>query len=954
MNLGLHRIHLRFFLLILFGIFISINFLTHDAHANYVGNNLIDNSIYLNSTSMNQSQVQSFLSARGGYIASYSAYSSRDNATISAAQIIYEAAQDYGINPQVILATLQKEQSLVTDPSPVSSQINYAMGYGCYDATGCSGNYGFANQVMNATWQLRFNYERASGNNSWWNSSIGYACNGTTRYYSAALKPGNNVIFYDDYGTAYTQFTINNAATASLYCYTPHAYPGSSAQYYSGSYNFVTAFEQWFGSTQPSITVTSSLRIDTAMGSIYSGAPTTISFDLANSTNNTITVNIAATVRGTGGTNFDYALKAITVTPHGTITYSDTKTLPNEGQYTFGITSFTNGLWNDNYPVSSNIDNPRLISTNVQAVPTITVSPSTVIGDMRVGRQSGVSFTVKNNSAQSINIGNVALAMRDPNGMNVDLPLVNTGVIAAGSQYVYSQLMTPSKVGTYTGFVVAATSDGSVWSNTFPATTGNTISTIQFSVQPNPTLTSGPTFNIANPKSGQTVTMNFKVKNYGEATVDAGYVGIAVRDPDNQNVDIGGVTLNALAGSSEYTFSGSRIFTKPGTYTAWIVSYKNNVWADDVPVSDSAMVQRKVTFTVSPSPTLTQGLTITSGASLYAGDTVAGTFKVKNYGDIAVTVNKSLCYIIRGGPAGSNNDLGCLTIGTLAPGQGLTFTGSHTIATAGQYKGFFSMYDGTWHDNWSFDKDIGTEPTTVSFTVKSNPVLTQGLTLDNTTPRVGDTVTGSFKVKNNSTRMVTVNKSLCYIMRSVNQINYDLGCLPIGTLSPGQELTFSAGRQILDTGQYKAYFSLFDGTYWYDNSSFDQATGAEPTTLQFNAKSTPTLTQGLTLNTTTPAVGSTIVGNFKIKNNGTTSVTVNKSLCYIIRGGPAGSNNDLGCLNIGTIAPGQELTFTGSHTIAAAGQYRGFFSMFDGTWHDNWSFDKDIGTEPTTVSFTAS
>lgn len=242
---------IKFGLAALFAIAICFGF-HGSAKAAYVSSNLIDPAVYLNATSMSPAQIQAFLDGKGGYIARYSAVETLDtypnfNRNVSAAQIIYDAAQIYGINPQVILATLQKEQSLITDPNPSSPQINYAMGYGCPDSTGCAGYGGFFNQIDNATWQLRFNYERANGNNTWWRSSLSYPCNGATRYYSAPLKAGQDVTFYDDYGTSYARFVISNASTASLYCYTPHAYPGSSRQYFSGSYNFVVAFENWFG-----------------------------------------------------------------------------------------------------------------------------------------------------------------------------------------------------------------------------------------------------------------------------------------------------------------------------------------------------------------------------------------------------------------------------------------------------------------------------------------------------------------------------------------------------------------------------------------------------------------------------------------------------------------------------------------------------------------------------------
>lgn len=255
----------RHLILILLAVVCFYPFLVngHASAVSYSQDELIDDSVFLDSNSMNANQIQAFLTGIGSSLANYTtvetvSYYPNYNHTVSAAELIFDAGEVYGVNPQAIMATMQKEESLITDPSPAASQINFAMGYGCADSTGCSQYAGLFNQIDNGTWQLRFNYERAAGNNSWWNSSITYPCANPSNYYKPGLFPGNNVTFYDDHGTAYDTFTINNASTASLYCYTPHAYPGSSAEYYSGSYNFVVAFDNWFGSTLGSLVRSSS------------------------------------------------------------------------------------------------------------------------------------------------------------------------------------------------------------------------------------------------------------------------------------------------------------------------------------------------------------------------------------------------------------------------------------------------------------------------------------------------------------------------------------------------------------------------------------------------------------------------------------------------------------------------------------------------------------------------
>ena len=92
----------------------------------------------------------------------------------SAAQIIWNASQEYTINPEVILTTLgQKEQGLVTDDWPWTDEYTEATGFNCPDnGAGCSGYAGFYQQVNAAAQQYRnylnnpdnFNY--VVGNNT--------------------------------------------------------------------------------------------------------------------------------------------------------------------------------------------------------------------------------------------------------------------------------------------------------------------------------------------------------------------------------------------------------------------------------------------------------------------------------------------------------------------------------------------------------------------------------------------------------------------------------------------------------------------------------------------------------------------------------------------------------------------------------------------------------------------
>ena len=164
--------------------------------------------------------------------------------SISAAQIIWNAAQTYGINPQVLLVTLQKENGLIKDTWPAPWQYQQAMGYGCFDYTPCNSQYsGFYNQVISAAWQFRTYANNPNG-------------------YNFVPGPGNNVYYSPVTSTCpsptYSTLNIQNQATASLYNYTPYQ-PNAAALAAGygigdgcsayGNRNFWLYFNAWFGTT---------------------------------------------------------------------------------------------------------------------------------------------------------------------------------------------------------------------------------------------------------------------------------------------------------------------------------------------------------------------------------------------------------------------------------------------------------------------------------------------------------------------------------------------------------------------------------------------------------------------------------------------------------------------------------------------------------------------------------
>ncbi len=263
---------------------------------------IIDDALFTATGSMSKSQIQTWLNNKAGFLKNW-----KDNVDhyadlnysgapkkrckvhkatgMTAAEIIHEAATNWRpqyrtpevvngalqcgtwktwanknlktISPRVLLATLEKEQSLISKTGSYSKQsskylnpqcnypcsneyaLAWAMGYGFPDSGNRNHRYkGFYNQVNQGAWQLRFNFERSGGNTSW--DGVGYIS------YTGPMTSGTHkrcsscsAIKFDGYYTIDGKSTkMKNRATASLYWYTPH---------FHGNEVFVTVYERWFG-----------------------------------------------------------------------------------------------------------------------------------------------------------------------------------------------------------------------------------------------------------------------------------------------------------------------------------------------------------------------------------------------------------------------------------------------------------------------------------------------------------------------------------------------------------------------------------------------------------------------------------------------------------------------------------------------------------------------------------
>lgn len=218
---------------------------------------IISDSNFYNSSAMTEAEIQAFLSAKVGQCRNSNCLADYRQNTVShtfsfgtcapyiggnnesAARIIYKVQVACGLSAKVILVTLQKEQSLVTDPAPSNMQMQKALGQGCPDTADCDATYAsFFMQIYSAGRQF-----------TWYNNP-----NGSFTYIGIGVS--RNIAYSPTGSCGSSPVVVRNRATAALYYYTPYQ-PNAAAlgNLYGvgdgcsayGNRNFWRIYSDWFG-----------------------------------------------------------------------------------------------------------------------------------------------------------------------------------------------------------------------------------------------------------------------------------------------------------------------------------------------------------------------------------------------------------------------------------------------------------------------------------------------------------------------------------------------------------------------------------------------------------------------------------------------------------------------------------------------------------------------------------
>lgn len=179
----------------------------------------------------------------------------------TAAELIWDAATSAGLNPQVVLVTLQKEQSLIagtfSTEAGLQRALDRAMGFGCPDNGTCSDIFlGFYHQLFG---NFDSQDERFIGAPASLMRSFNFTLDGVRVGRGPMVDASNNafgvsprvrtsrmgdtIVVENTQGQpndapATQAVTLSNFATTALYRYTPHVY--------NGNFNFWRFFSEWF------------------------------------------------------------------------------------------------------------------------------------------------------------------------------------------------------------------------------------------------------------------------------------------------------------------------------------------------------------------------------------------------------------------------------------------------------------------------------------------------------------------------------------------------------------------------------------------------------------------------------------------------------------------------------------------------------------------------------------
>lgn len=202
----------------------------YETNPDFNPNNLISDSSITDFNSLTIEQIRDFTNEQGGTLGTYI----DPETNMPAYWLIWQSAQEFKINPKFILTMLQKEQSIVSDPSPTQNQYNWAVGYSCYGGVCLDIYKGFSRQIRGMSNKIINGY--LADLNERGKHKSNFFCTFTKWCIGDAKETQDQQLIIPE-----------NKATAALYTYNPYR-GGTVVDGYKvgANYNFWKIWTKWF------------------------------------------------------------------------------------------------------------------------------------------------------------------------------------------------------------------------------------------------------------------------------------------------------------------------------------------------------------------------------------------------------------------------------------------------------------------------------------------------------------------------------------------------------------------------------------------------------------------------------------------------------------------------------------------------------------------------------------
>lgn len=610
--------------------------------------------------------------------------------SISAAQIIHRYAQQYSINPKVLLVTLQKEAGLITDTWPYPSQYRTAMGFACPDTASCNpAYYGFGKQVYQAARYFRNFYEETPG----W--TVPHKVGTRSIRYSPNINCGSGTVEVTTHGTAalysYTPYQPNAASLAAGYG------TGDGCSTY-GNRNFAFWFNDWFGSPNGGAPTSAYIKIvgpiTSSPASPIPGQAVTINYTVKNTSSSPITFQnsvLQCRVNTTGNCDPPWNAPVSLAAGEERTLSSSYSTLQAGGNYVFTPFFQHNNVWyrySTDYGIGNSLPMyvPAYVA-DVRLVGAITTSPAAPIP----GETVTVTYTIRNVGNNQAIFQNSVLQCRINANTSCDPPWNPPVTLAMGAQQTFTNTFV-ARAGTY--WLTPYYQQNGNWYRygSDPGVPSNRVLDIPVYVAD---MRLVGTINVspAQPVPGQTVTVTHTVKNFGNHAAILPASVLQCRINAHTGCDPAwnpAITLN----TGEQTTYTNTFVVRAGTY--WLTPYylQNGSWyryGSDPGVASNHILN--VPAYVADMRLV--GPITSSPAQPTAGQSATISYTIKNFGTIPAILQNSVlqCRL--------NTYTGCDPAWnapvTLNPGEQRVYTNTFTVRAGSYWFTPFFMQNETWY-----------------------------------------------------------------------------------------------------------------------------------------------------------------------------------------------------------------------------------------------------------------